>query len=179
MLWLNSVMEVVPKDLQRGDLTDRAFRIGLLFKFIDGVIETVGGILLLIVKPDQINHLAHWLTQGQLSEDPHDFIATHILKTAHELTGASLLFGALYLLSHGLVKIVLVVEILRDHLWAYMGLIGVTVLFVIYQVYRITFDKFSMSLFLLTIFDLIIIYLTQKEYRRHLARREQHHKQTS
>jgi len=155
--------------MMSGDLTDRAFRISLLFKGIDGLVETIGGILLLLVNPEQINHLARWLTQGQLSEDPHDFIANHILKTAHELTGASLIFGAAYLLSHGIVKIVLVVEVLRNHLWAYKGLIGVTALFVIYQVYRITFDKFSMSLFLLTIFDLIIIYLTVKEYKRHLA----------
>jgi uncharacterized membrane protein len=81
------------------------------------------------------------------------------------------LFGALYLLSHGVVKIVLVIEVLRNHLWAYMALIIVTGLFVVYQVYRIA-DSFSISLFLLTIFDLVIIYLTQKEYRRHLARRE-------
>jgi len=172
-------METIEKDLEKGDLTDRAFRIGLLFKGIDGLIETIGGILLLIIKPDQINHLARWLTQGQLSEDPHDFVATHILKTAHDLTGSSLIFGALYLLSHGVVKIILVFEVLRDHLWAYIGLIGVTALFVIYQVYRITFDKFSVSLFLLTIFDLVIIWLTQKEYRRHLARQEHHKKQAS
>ena len=152
-----------------GDLTDKAFRVGLFFKGIDGLIETIGGILLLFIKPEQINHLARWLTQGQLSEDPHDFIANHILKTAHELTGASLLFGAAYLLSHGVVKIVLVIEVLRNHLWAYKALIGVTALFVVYQVYRITFDKFSISLFLLTIFDLVIIYLTAKEYKRHLV----------
>jgi uncharacterized membrane protein len=157
-------------EFKGGDLTDKAFRVGLFFKGIDGLIETIGGILLLIVKPEQINHLAHWLTQGQLSEDPNDFIANHILKTAHALSGASLVFGAVYLLSHGLVKIVLVVEVLRNHLWAYKALIGVTALFVIYQVYRITFDKFSISLFLLTIFDLVIIYLTAKEYKRHLAR---------
>ncbi len=170
-------MQALPSDLQKGDLTDRAFRIGLLFKGIDGLLETIGGLFLLIIKPEQINHFAHWITQGELSQDPNDFVANHILKTAHQLTGASLLFGALYLLSHGIVKIVLVVEVLRDHLWAYIGLIAVTALFVVYQIYRITFDKFSISLFLLTIFDLIIIYLTQKEYRRHLARK--HHKQTS
>jgi len=163
-------MEAIPDDFKKGDLTDRAFRIGVLFKGLDGLIETIGGILLLLVSPDQINHLARWLTEGQLSEDPHDFIANHILKTAHNLTGASLVFGAIYLLSHGIVKIALVIEVLRGHLWAYIGLIVVTSLFVVYQVYRITFDKFSMSLFLLTIFDLAIIYLTQKEYRRHLAR---------
>jgi uncharacterized membrane protein len=151
------------------DLTDRAFRIGLIFKFLDGLLECIGGIFLLLVKPEQINSWAKNLTEGELSRDPHDFFANHILKTAHDLTGASLVFGALYLLSHGIVKIVLVIEVLRNHLWAYVALIVVTALFVVYQVYRII-DKFTLSLFLLTIFDLIIIYLTQKEYRRHKAR---------
>jgi uncharacterized membrane protein len=153
------------------DLTDKAFRIGLLLKGLDGLLECIGGIFLLLIKPEQINSWAKSLTEGELSRDPHDFIANHILKTAHDLTGASLLFGALYLLSHGVVKIVLVVEVLRNHLWAYMALIIVTALFVVYQVYRIA-DQFSASLFLLTIFDLIIIYLTQKEYRRHKAAHE-------
>lgn len=155
----------------KDDFTDRAFRTTLYFKGLDGLLETIGGILLLLIKPEQINHFARWFTQGELSQDPHDFIANHILKTAHQLTGASLIFGALYLLSHGVVKIVLVFEVLRGHLWAYIGLIGVTAIFVIYQIYRLV-DKFSISLFLLTIFDLVIIYLTQKEYRRHLAAKE-------
>jgi uncharacterized membrane protein len=152
----------------REDFTDRAFRTSLYLKGLDGLLETFGGILLLLIKPEQINHFAKWITQGELSQDKHDFIANHILKTAHNLTGASLIFGALYLLSHGLVKIVLVFEVLRGHLWAYLALITVTALFVVYQVYRLTI-KFSVSLLLLTVFDLLIIYLTQKEYRRHLA----------
>jgi uncharacterized membrane protein len=150
-------------------VTDKAFRVSLYLKGLDGLLEIFGGILLLLISPEQINHLAKWLTQGELSQDPNDFIANHILKTAHELTGASLLFGALYLLSHGIVKIVLIVEVLRDRLWAYIGLIVVTIGFVIYQLYRLSY-KFSVSLTLLTLFDLLIIYLTQKEYRKHKAR---------
>jgi uncharacterized membrane protein len=156
------------KERPKEDLTDKAFHVSLLLKGLDGILECIGGIFLLLVKPEQINQWAKSLTEGELSRDPHDFIANHILNTAHELTGASLLFGALYLLSHGVVKVVLVVEVLRNHLWAYIALIGVTVLFVIYQVYRIA-DEFSLGLFLLTLFDLVIIYLTQKEYRRHKA----------
>lgn len=151
------------------NLTDKAFRTGLYLKGLDGLLETLGGIMLLIVSPEQINHLARWFTQGELSTDPNDFVAHHILKTAHELTGASLIFGAAYLLSHGVVKLILVVEVLRNHLWAYKALIGVTALFVVYQVYRIA-GKFSMSLLLLTIFDLIIIYLTAVEYKKHKLR---------
>jgi uncharacterized membrane protein len=134
------------------------------------LLETLGGILLLLISPEQINHLARWFTQGELSQDPHDFIANHILKTAHHLTGSSLAFGAAYLLSHGLVKIFLVFEVLRGRLWAYVALIAVTALFVIYQIYRMAAVRFSVSLLLLTLFDLLIIYLTQKEYRRHTAK---------
>jgi uncharacterized membrane protein len=152
------------------DLTDRAFQLGLFFKGLDGLLECIGGVFLLLVKPEQINSWARYLTQGELSQDQHDFVATHILKSAHELTGASLVFGALYLLSHGIVKLVLVVEVLRGHLWAYLALIIVTGLFVVYQVYRLVADGFSWGLFLLTIFDLVVIYLTQKEYKRHKSR---------
>jgi uncharacterized membrane protein len=159
------------KERPKEDLTDKAFHVSLLLKGLDGILECIGGIFLLLIKPEQINQWAKSLTEGELSRDSHDFIANHILNTAHELTGASLLFGALYLLSHGVVKVVLVVEILRNHLWAYIALIGVTVLFVVYQVYRIA-DEFSLGLFLLTLFDLVIIYLTQKEYRRHKAWQE-------
>ena len=98
--------------------TDKAFRISLYLKGLDGLLEVAGGILLLLITPAQINHLARWLTQGELSQDPHDFIANHILKTAHHLTGSSLAFGAAYLLSHGIVKIFLVAMVIRDKLWA-------------------------------------------------------------
>jgi uncharacterized membrane protein len=149
--------------------TDKAFRISLYLKGLDGILEIIGGILLLLVKPEQINHLARWLTEGELSEDPHDFIARHILKTAHDLTGAGLVFGAIYLLSHGIAKVFLIVQVFRDRLWAYKALIVVIGLFVVYQVYRMII-KFSVSMLLLTIFDLVVIYLTQNEYRKHQAR---------
>jgi uncharacterized membrane protein len=150
--------------------TDKAFRISLYLKGLDGLLETVGGILLLLVDPGQINHFARWLTQGELSKDPHDFLATHILKTAHELTGKALFIGALYLLAQGLIKVFLVYQVFHDRLWAYLVLIGVISLFVIYQTYRLSAVKFSVSLFLLTLFDLLIIYLAQNEYRKHKVR---------
>jgi uncharacterized membrane protein len=157
------------KQKPKQDLTDKAFRISLLLKGLDGLLECIGGVFLLLIRPEQVNRWAKSLTEGELSRDPHDFFANHVLKSAHELTGASLLFGALYLLSHGIVKLVLVVQVLRGRLWAYIALIGVTALFIVYQIYRII-DQFSLGLFLLTIFDFLIIYLTQKEYRRHQAR---------
>ena len=150
--------------------TDRAFRVGLYLKGLDGVLETIGGILLLLVKPAEINHWAVRFTRSELSQDPHDFLANHILKTAHSLTGKALVFGAVYLLVQGLMKIILVWEVIRDRVWAYLALIVVVGIFAIYQIYRLAFVKFTAGLFLLTLFDLLIIYLTQREYRNHRAR---------
>lgn len=151
--------------------TDTAFRIAIYLKGLDGLLETAGGILLFIINPSQIDRLAQWLTHGELSEDSHDFIATHILKSAHHLSGSTLTFGAVYLLIHGLVKLVLVYEVIHDRIWAYIGLIVVTVLFIIYQSYRMVVS-FSLGMLLLTIFDLVVIYLTQNEYRKHRKRLE-------
>jgi uncharacterized membrane protein len=147
---------------------DKAFRISLYLKGLDGLLETIGGIALFFIKPEQINHLAQWLTQSQLSRNSNDYIAHHILKTAHELTGASLIFGAIYLLAQGLIKIFIVIQVFRGQLWAYLVLIGVISLFVVYQIYRLVLVKFSVSLLLLTLFDILIIYLAQNEYRRHM-----------
>jgi uncharacterized membrane protein len=70
----------------------------------------------LVVTPATINRIVAWLTEHELSQDPHDFIATHLLNTAHGLTKSAVLFSSLYLLSHGAVKIVLVAALLRNKL---------------------------------------------------------------
>ena len=77
-----------------------------------------------MLSPATIDRVVTSLTQHELSEDPHDLLATHLLKTAHGLTGAAVLFGAVYLLAHGVVKVVLVAAVLKNQLWAYPWMIG-------------------------------------------------------
>lgn len=144
---------------------DRIFEFSLLLKAIDGVLEIIGGILILFIKTDTIISVAQKITQHELSQDPSDFIANHILHSAQLLTTGSIMFASVYLISHGAIKILLVVEILRNHLWAYVGLIAVTGIFIIYQIYRISFT-YSISLTLLTVFDIFVVYITVKEYKK-------------
>ena len=61
------------------DTLDRLFEIGIIAKGLNGLAELVGGLLLLFETPGRIRHLAMVLTQGELSEDPHDFVAHYIL----------------------------------------------------------------------------------------------------
>jgi uncharacterized membrane protein len=150
---------------RRGDLLDQTFVVGIVLKGLDGVLEVVGGLLLLIVSPATIDRLTRALTQHEFSEDPHDFLAIHLLQAASGLTRSSVLFGAAYLLSHGLVKIVLVAALLRNKLWAYPWMIVFLIAFIAYQVYRMTFAP-SIGLVALTIFDAFVAWLTYREYRR-------------
>ena len=150
---------------------DTTFKIGLILKGLDGILEVVGGLLLLFLSPAAIEHIVRMLTAHELSQDPHDLIARHLLHTASHLTTSTTLFGAIYLLSHGVAKIVLVVLVLRDKLWAYPWLIVLLLAFIAYQLYRITFVHFSVGLAALTVFDALLVWLTWREYQAKRAAR--------
>ena len=79
-----------------------------------------------------------------------------------------MLFGALYLLAHGLVKVILVAALLKNQLWAYPWTILFLGVFILYQVYRLSFQP-SVGLAALTVFDAVIAWLTYREYRKQLA----------
>ncbi|HEV7185830.1 MAG TPA: DUF2127 domain-containing protein [Leifsonia sp.] len=151
---------------------DRVFFVSLILKGLDGVLELVGGVLLLFIKPDQIDAIVRALTQHELSEDPHDLIATTLRHWTGNLSTSASLFGAVYLLLHGLVKVVLVWAVLRDRLWAYPWMIGFLLVFIVYQGYELIV-AFSWGLLLLTLFDIFIVLLTWREYGLHRARRRE------
>jgi uncharacterized membrane protein len=158
---------------KRGDLLDRTFAVGIILKGLDGVLEVVGGLLLLVASPATIDRITRALTQHELSEDPHDFPGTHLLHAAGSLTGSSVRFGAAYLISHGVVKIVLVAALLKNKLWAYPWMIAFLIAFIVYQIYRMTF-AFSIGLLALTVFDLLVAWLTYREYGKQRARLRPH-----
>lgn len=69
-----------------------------------------------------------------------------------------MLYGAVYLLAHGIIKVALVMALLLNKLWAYPWMIVLAV-FIAYQAYRIVLSP-SVGLLALTVFDLVIIALT-------------------
>jgi uncharacterized membrane protein len=152
------------------DPLDRIFEIGIILKGLDGVLEAIGGVLLFAVTPATIDRLVASLTQHELSEDPNDFIASHLLGYAHGLTGSAVTFAAVYLLVHGIIKIVLVAALLRNQAWAYPWMIGFLLVFIGYQLYRVALSP-TFGLTALTIFDALIVWLTWREWHRQTAAR--------
>jgi uncharacterized membrane protein len=151
------------KRFRPSGLLDWTFQFALIFKALDGVLEVAGGLVLLFVSPQTLQAWVHTLTQHELSEDPHDFLFSHLVSGARHLTDTGTTLAALYLLSHGIVKIVLVGAVLLDQLWAYPWMIGFLVLFIVYQLYLLVLH-FTWGVALLTAFDAFIVWLTWREY---------------
>lgn len=146
--------------------TDKAFAITLVLKAIDALGEVAGGLWLLLIDPRWLQSRVAALVAPELREDPRDFLAAHILHWAAHLKEHAILFAAMYLLSHGVAKLVVLVEIVRGRLWAYPGLIVLTALFAAYQLYHMAVTGLSPGYLALTLFDLLIIALTAVEYAK-------------
>ena len=120
--------------------------------------------LLWFVRPAALNKIAFAFLEYDLPLDRHDFIVTHLFRATMHLASGGSHFSSLYLLMHGLIKAALVTALWFDVLWAYPATIFVFGSFSAYQVYRFTHTH-SLALILLTVFDVLIIWLTWREYR--------------
>jgi uncharacterized membrane protein len=102
------------------------------------------------------------VTQTELTEDPRDFVANYLLHATQNLSVSSQHFAAFYLLSHGIIKLWLIIGLWRGKLAYYPAAIAVFGLFILYQMYRYSFTQ---SLLLITVLDGVVIWLTWSEYR--------------
>jgi uncharacterized membrane protein len=135
----------------------------LILKGLDGLLEIAAGLVLLLTPSQTLSNWLNRLTAPELAEDPHAFIASHLLAAGEKMLSGSLLFAALYLLSHGIVKVVLVVAVLKDKLWAYPWMMAFLALFIAYQAWLLVVRP-TAGLVALTVFDCAILWLTWREY---------------
>jgi uncharacterized membrane protein len=150
------------------------FQVSVLIKGAYSVIECVAGVAFALVSTSSIKNLVDMLTQEELIEDPKDFIATHLLAAAQNFSVETKNFYAFYLLSHGIVKLLLVIGLLRNKLWSYPVSLIVLGLFIVYQLYRFSYTR-GAGLIVLTVFDILVMGLIWHEYR--LMRRHRPMKQ--
>ncbi len=163
--WLPERWSVWIDKLTRSRLAHIVFWVGLIFKAIDGLLETAGGFFLLAVSGEFMNSFAFKLLQPELAEDPNDWLANHLLIWIFHLSTDTKVFAIAYLLVHGIIKLVIVAAIWFSQLWAYWLAGIVFSLFVIYQVVYF-FMTYSMMMMFLTVVDLVIIALLPPEHRR-------------
>ncbi len=153
------------KRLDMKDILHEGFNIGILLKGINGALEIIGGILLVFLNPARLNRVIVLLTQNELSEDPRDIFANYMVNLSYQFSVNTQYFWVFYLVSHGTIKLILILLLWKRKQWAYPLTIIALILFVIYQVYRYTIYHSTWLIFL-TILDMLIIILTYLEYKR-------------
>ena len=129
-----------------------------------GLLQVVGGTMLGLVSRDQLTRLAVLVTRPELAEDPGDSIARFVQHSAEQFGHGTQVFASLYLVAHGLVKIVLVVALLRRQMWSYPASLWILGGFIGYQSWRYA-QTHSPWLVLLTALDILVVALVWREWR--------------
>jgi len=142
----------------------RAFEIGLILKALHSLLEIAGGVILAAVSTGTLLRIAELLTQGELHEDPNDVVANYVLRLAQTFSLSAKAATVFFLLSHGSVKLVLVLSVMKGFSWAYPAFMLALGLLIAIQGYQL-WHHFSLFLVLVTVFDLIVLVLTWHEYR--------------
>ena len=142
----------------------RLFEVSVVLKGANALVEIVLGALLLFFN---VGDIVRAFAENALVEDPDNFLASHLYGYVSHFSAQAEFYSALYLLSHGVIKVFLVVGLLRRKLWAYPASLAVLSLFVAYQTIKFL-GTHSIPLALLTVFDLGLMWLVYHEYRRML-----------
>ena len=145
---------------------ERLYKLTVAVKGIDGLIELLSGVALLVA-PGLLHHILQGLS-GEVLEHPNNFmqyIADNIAHVDADLTKGGMTIVILFLISHGVVKLALVYALLKEILWAYPYALLLLCGFFVYQlVIFVLHPTLGMGLF--TLLDAFIIWVVWGEWRK-------------
>lgn len=154
--------------MRSADRVHEAFLVTVILKGAGAVLEIASAGFVALVSPHAVARLVFAITGPELAHHPADVVARYLRHAAETYSIDARTFAALYLLSHGVIKLALVVPLLRGRMWAYPASIAAFGAFIAYQLYRYSFTH-SLMLLVLTVFDVVVIVLVWLEWRRRLA----------
>lgn len=149
---------------RRARLLHRLFTLVVAVKGLDGVVDLVGGAVLLLLPPGAIAAWADAVTRHELSEDPGDVLANLLHRWGSDFGRNAQLFVAAYLLLHGVTKLLLAASLLMGRRWAYPVALVFLAVFMVYAGYRLAF-AWSWFLVAVIILDAATIALVAREWR--------------
>lgn len=145
---------------------DMAYKIGVGLKGLDGLFELIVGIALLI-SPSIIHTVLTAIVGHAHKHHGHayHFIGEYVARLDQDLAKSGLVFLIIFLIGHGIIKLVLVYCLFRKITKVYPYALFVLVLFFMYQVYVLVQDPLSLALWFFTILDIVIIWLVYGEWK--------------
>jgi uncharacterized membrane protein len=139
------------------------FIISMCIKTLTGLVETASGFLLLFLSPAALASMLNRLSRGEQLEDPKDFFLVYAHQYLQHLSALTKNFAGAYILSHGIINLLLVLGLIKEKTWAYLIAIGVLCSFMLYQIFRVAMNH-SLLLSALTIFDALFVVVIWHEY---------------
>ena len=141
--------------------TDFLFRVGLIAKGLDSLFEVIGGILHCV--PTKLARYIYVFSEHEAFRH-HHALAGKLDNLADSIEVHASIGEAMYLLIHGLAKVILILAIFRNKRWGYSGFVVVLSIFTSIEIVRaITAREIVTGL--LGVFDMAVVVLIFKEYR--------------
>lgn len=164
-------MESPPEQSERESELLWIFDLALWLKIVNGSLEVISALFILIVPPSIVLRLTEFSTGGDVTGGDGDYVGSSLLTIAKTSSVQVHHLFALYLILHGGVKILLVLGIFAKKRLAYPLFMLALTLFGIYEAYRgVRYHDTLISI--LALLDLVLAALTLHEYRRRYPRTE-------
>jgi uncharacterized membrane protein len=140
------------------------FDVVVVLKGLNGLAEIASGTALLFLQAGTLMGWVNWLTQAELIEDPQDHLAILLQHWAANFGHDSQQFAGLYLLAHGVVKVLVAVLLFMEKTWVFPLALILFSLLVTYSIHRLSLN-WSWILAGFVTFDLFAIWLIAKEWQ--------------
>lgn len=138
-------------------LTHKTYNLSVAAKIILGILEVMLAVTVFTIDSQDVAQFLAWLQRGG-----HTTIY-HLAGYASTALAAGKLITVLYLLAHGLPKILIGIALWRRKLWAYPLALSTLAAFMLYQIYLVGYEH-SWFMVGLTAVDGAIAWVIFKEF---------------
>jgi uncharacterized membrane protein len=149
---------------QRSSLAHRAFLAAITIKGLDGAAELVLGGIAAILGAQRFSALLIAWSAPEIAGTPESPAMHFVRHTADNLAHASTTFVIVYLLAHGVLKLGIAINLLREKSWIFPIAVLVLVGFITFMSYRLT-HHWSLWLCCFALFDALTLVLVINEWR--------------
>ncbi len=150
---------------ERGRGLDLLFRVLVVLKGLHGALELASGLLLLFFSAPHLAEILSRFAWHEMYVAGHPLLGRSLSGAAGHVTGGGKAFAVVYLLVHGGVKLALLVSVFRHMRRWYPVMLVLLGGFLLFELVRLAI-RFSPVLAGLAAYDLLLVTLLWREYRR-------------
>ena len=143
----------------------RAFWLSLFLKGLDGALQLLGGLVVILFEPGTLGKAYRWLTRFLMGKTSNNAEADFIKDAAHSFHISIEVLVCIYLLSHGIIKVLLVYGLLKEKLWVFPAALVGFGFFLTLEIYRI-YQHFYWAILVLMCIDVFVVTMVILEWRK-------------